>query len=555
MSALILVEGPLPSSRLDGLADHAVAYAEIRPQSPAAARGSRFSLRALRGLPESSAFLVIAGAMLLAVATGVLVGTGRYGFAIALPAALGMFALGLTNWRLSLIALLAYLPVSGILSIVTYPNTEIGVLAKDIFFIVPAYAGFLVVAMTRSTRLSVPGAPVALFCLLAALALVHAFNPGVPNLTVAGIGLKVWVFYVPLLVLGYHLIRTMEELERVLRIMALTALVPATVGIVEALLIYGGNADLVYAVYGDAASAVTMEFGAVALGDSGVGLRRINSTFSFVSQYYGYLVAMIAVAFAWWRGFLVPRGQSGRGLVLLCVLLTAALLSGQRSAFVFLPFLVVVMVLLESGATTRATSSLVAMTAATFVTVTVLGVSARDLVTTAYEVGIEEFQFLVIDALPRVFSETLVGLGTGTDTQAAFRYGSVGHGQEIGVGGHWFESYWAKAALEFGIVGLVIVAGLLGTLLVRMFRLHRTYPLGSQTRAVSAAIVGFWVFIFVTLFKGPSFDIDPNNVYVWLFAGFLFKLPLLAAAQPGGSARRSPRASEVAEAGAPSSPG
>ena len=157
------------------------------------------------------------------------------------------------------------------------------------------------------------------------------------------------------------------------------------------------------------------------------------------------------MTFAWWRGFLVPRGQSGRGVVLLGVLLTAALLAA--SAAVRLPSVPIsswsrstaargARRIDDRGDDRRDLSSRSPSWA-----------SAQVLASDRYEVGIEEFQFLVIDALPRVFSETLVGLGTGTDTQAAFRYGSIGFGQEIGVGGHWFESYWAKAALEFGIMG------------------------------------------------------------------------------------------------------
>ena len=45
-------------------------------------------------------------------------------------------------------------------------------------------------------------------------------------------------------------------------------------------------------------------------------------------------------------------------------------------------------------------------------------------------------------------------------------------------------------------------------------------PPPTRRRAVSARSSGLFVFIFVTLFKAPFFDIDPNNVYVWLFAGF-----------------------------------
>ena len=87
--------------------------------------------------------------------------------------------------------LLAYLPVSGLAIIASYPDTQAAVLVKDLVFILPAYLAF----MTARSRIgwSFPGAPVlpmAAFAALVALMMLPLLGrPLVPL-----IGAKVWLF-------------------------------------------------------------------------------------------------------------------------------------------------------------------------------------------------------------------------------------------------------------------------------------------------------------------------------------------------------------------------
>ena len=86
------------------------------------------------------------------------------------------------------------------------------------------------------------------------------------------------------------------------------------------------------------------------------------------------------------------------------------------------------------------------------------------------------------------------------------------------------ESWWVKVILELGVPGLLLFAALLGWLVVRAYRAHRAVR-DPRLIAVSAALLGFVIWVVLYLTKGPAIDLDPVNVYFWLFAGVLLRLP------------------------------
>lgn len=171
------------------------------------------------------------GLILIAI-VGLTVGRGRPLPTVCLTIAMVAIALGLRSWRWSIYALLAYLPVSGIPVLALYPDTRAAVLAKDVLFVMPAYIGFVVNHLANRRRMTVPGAPFALLIGLSVLVIAQMFNPSLPSGLVGAIGAKVWLFYIPLLVLGYHLVRSRSDLSWLLGLMSTTAILPALIGIV-----------------------------------------------------------------------------------------------------------------------------------------------------------------------------------------------------------------------------------------------------------------------------------------------------------------------------------
>ena len=442
------------------------------------------------------------------------------------------------RWRWPLYALLVYLPVSGIAILAAYPgrtDRAIAILAKDFVFVIPAYALFAGYCLLHRKRPWFRGAPLVLIGLLALIVVIQAFNPDLPNHLVGLIGMKVWLFYIPLFFLGYHLVRNRDHLFKVLALMSLVAILPAVIGLVEVILYYTGHAQTVYDAYGASAAPATQNFTTFIL-SGGCTIRRVPSTFSFFYQYYLFGAAMVAVSFAWWRGGR-PAGRQlwASGLVFLLIFL-AAMFSGVRLGFIVIPLLVAAIILLAVRSPNRL--PWVAVGAAA-VCLGVAGGAAVSVCGFAAHIGDAvkaEQGPVVVTSVDEAVHKTWLGLGAGSDSTAA-RYAFPNVELQTSVGAVQ-ESWYVKTYLELGVFGLAIVLALLGTLLFRSARVHLRIR-DPRLKMVSAAILALMCWVLIYCLKAQYFDLDPINVYFWLFAGILMSLPRLE--------RREPTAPEPAE--------
>ena len=468
--------------------------------------------------------LIVAVGAGLSISAGVMSSRGFGVHLIVLAGLVAGFLSGLADWRRSIYGLLAYLPFSGIPTVLLYPHVTPALLVKDLLFVIPAYAGFLAQLVAARRPVSYAGAPVWPLAAFAALVIGQAFNPGLPNRLVGAIGAKVWIFYIPLCFLGYHLVRDRRELHRFLGVMSIAAILPAVIGIGEAILIYAGQEDVVYRAYGPAAAATTQNFARFEFAGGG-SLLRIPSTFSFGGQYFSFTAIMVAVTYAWWRGALIRTRAATLGMTLWILLLLAAFLSGARGAFLSIPFLVMLMVFLDRRGKAMPLRWVVAPAALFACSTVVLGANAATVMQHTFEVLTQEFGDLVMNGFRKATSITLLGLGSGINTNAA-RYAFPEAGQFEFVGGTWYESWYVKAVLELGIPGLLLLVATMATVLIGSFRRH--YQLrDARLRAVSASLLALIVWNLTYSFKAGFIDIDPMNVYFWLFVGVLAKLAVL----------------------------
>lgn len=422
--------------------------------------------------------------------------------------------------------LLAYFPVSGVLSIALYPHTAPGALAKDALFVIPAYVGYALQKHTERRRIDVPAIPAIALSVIAALVLVEMINPSVPKFLVALIGAKTWLFYIPMVFVGHDLIRDRADLDRFLLVIAVTAIVPCAIGVLEAALIYTGHANTVYGWYGSAAAAVTQGFATISAGS--IFIRRVPSTFTFATQYYSFTVGALAIAYGAWRYTFAPRGHSRWGVALMGLILLASMLSGARSALLLTPAVLVAAVAFDVGRRSwlrRVGLAIVAILAGMGLATAVLGAHPLGLLGDVAGHGVSQLRQVFVDGIRKGFHLTTFGLGTGVDTIAS-RYALAKGSLFQTVGGSWQESWWAKCQLELGVVGLVAGAVFMVSVAVHAIRTtaRSTDP---RLRAVCAAITAYLLWALVSNFKAQSLDLDPENVYFYLFIGVLLRLPAL----------------------------
>ncbi len=439
-------------------------------------------------------------------------------------AGLVFWGLIILRWQRGLWWLLVYIPYGGVISLYMY-TSKLPLLFKDFLFVVPLYFAFFLFNTGELRNARVPQTVLLSMGFLGVLVLLQTMNPGILHWMVAAIGAKVWLFYMPLIFVSGAFIAKREDLIKLLRVMVGIGIVPCLVGLLQ----WFGSATIGYeatisAFYGQAAANATQGFASF---DYGGTYYRIPSTFTFTSQYFGYTMGMVVMAYALLRIDPSPKWQRF-ALVMICVFVVASILSGARGALVFIPMLLVFTVFLDR----RLKGIFAGVVIMPIVVVGALylgGINPLEMFTATQRlVGLYSESMLYQNVVDAIWKHPL-GVGTGMNTGPA-RYA---FDERVLV---YLETYYAKAIVELGFLGGVAVLGIFLSIVVTGYRQLQTLR-DPALKGVAAALVAFFATITIHSGKGWQIDYDPINIYFWLFAGILYKLRALEPARATESLR------------------
>ena len=455
-----------------------------------------------------------------------------FGMLCALLITTRLYVVILKNWRRGIYALLIYLPFAGLPTILLYPAPRITLLIKDLLFVIPAYLGFILWWHSRNRHnrpVLFPNRATIPLALLVGLLFVQFFNPNLINPLVGLIGLKVWLFYVPLFFLAYHFVDSKEELFKVLKVLFFLGLLPVLVGIIQAVFVYSGYSELAYRIYGPAAAAVTQNFATLGIDcvngkNCNAWLVRTPSIFTFVAQYWLFLLTMYPLGYAIWMKANQQKNRfSQLYLALLGLVIVAACSSGSRAALVLTPFYFLLVAII-SGKLQDFWKPIFLLAGGFVVMAMLLGISTNILI--SYTIEVLAFYLGregMMSELFRALDTTLLGAGVGMSTgPARYAFNASDAVTQFGA----LESFYAKTIVELGVLGLIIVVILLGVLLWNGYRcvICLKDPI---LRHLGVALLALLLVSVIYLAKGAMIDYDPLNVYFWLYAGILMKLPKL----------------------------
>lgn len=454
----------------------------------------------------------------------------------------------LVRWRWAFVGLLVFLPFAGLVAL-RFHSVKETLLLKDILFVLPAYISFFLFHRRDTRRITVPKPVLWAMGFLALLVLLQLMNPGLANLMVAAIGLKVWLFYMPLLFLTSAYVDSREDLARLLRVLVVIAIIPCAVGILQwfGAMTYGYEATMESFYDEDAARAATNNFGRHSYGGT---YFRIPSTFTFNSQYFGYLMGMLVFSYCLMRTDHSPQWRRF-GLIMVGVCITASALSGARGALVFIPLLLVATAFLDQ----RLTGIVGIVVGVPVIILTALHLGGLDPQLTYGATGAlvtEYSKEIVYENIINAFLQHPLGTGTGMNTGAARHAFSSDTRAYTQLS--FFESYYAKAMVELGFIGLPAALAVFLTIIVKGLGALRALK-DKGLRGAAAALVAFFVVITIHSGKGWQVDYDPINVYFWIFAGILFKLTALDATPPLSTAAASKQRPATAAIPRPPIPG
>ena len=456
----------------------------------------------------------------------------------------------LSRWRLGLYLFLVWVVFEDFAR--KYLGNDIYTFfGKDILLAV-VYAAFFLRRGPRSEKLFRPRfwLPLIAFFFWATM---EAFNFRTPSPIYGLLGLKLYFYYVPLMFIGYALVRTEFELRRFLLFNMLVAGVVSFLGIIQA--IFGQqllNPEVLDESLRD-------------LGDlnrvspiTGLVFNRPTSVFVSDGRFSAYLILMFIVGLGT-IGYLIQKKWVWSKAIYLCfgLVFTAILLSGVRTAFLFGAFSIVAMLAAMYWGQ-RLNREQVRRIYKTLRNLAMLGAAGTLCLIIFFPTALASrwafytetlspqgrgsvLQLRVwsypVTELVRVFSmpEALLGRGLGTASLGSQYVTRFLHAPPPGIS---VENGYGQMLLEVGLPGVILWLIFTSAVVLSCWnvvkRLRNT-PLLSLSFAVTwYAIVVLFPLTYVGLSTYQDYIV---TAFLWILIGVLFRLPqLLKPSFPSGVA-------------------
>jgi hypothetical protein len=390
--------------------------------------------------------------------------------------------------------------------------------------------------------------PLGLFILLG---IAQVFNSGSPSILYGILGMKLYFYYIPLLFVGYAMLRDEADLRRFLAInMGLAGLI-ALLGIVQSVV---GQSFL---------SPKTLDPDLELLGNltryspSGAAVSRPTSVFVSDGRFAHYLILTFIIG-AGAAGYLLLRTKRGRKLVFASLALVglAGMMSGSRgcASYIAISALVLSAGLLW-GAPPRAaetyrlfkairrTAIVIALSLALGAVLFPQAIGARwslyvetlDPRSSNYEVPYRAWDYPVHNLLLALTDpDWLIGHGIGTQSLGVQYVARLtGAAANAALPRFWVEEGYGTMITEFGILGPILWLGWTLSFIYAGWKAALRVK-GTATFPVALSILWFgFLLLFPITFAGISpYQNFVLNAYFWLLAGVLFRLPTLTMQHP-----------------------
>jgi len=379
------------------------------------------------------------------------------------------------------------------------------------------------------------------------LGLAQVFNPGSPSLVYGLLGLKLYFYYIPLMFVGYAMLRTELDLRSFLFVNIVLAAVISLVGILQTIV----GLDFLNPHGGE---DIELLGHLVRVSPSGLLVARPPSVFVSDGRFAQYLI-LASILVLGTAGYLLLRPGRGRKLVFpsLGLVVLAATLSGGRGGFVYVVASTLVLAVgmlwgAPSGVgqgyrlvkairrsfifVVLAVSLAVAFfpdvigTRLSFYRETILpGRQHSEAGTRAWDYPVSQVQWALSD--PR----WAIGHGIGT---ASLGIQYVSRILEVPRTNIATESGYGIMILELGILGPILWLLWTSSLILAAYKVVLRLK-GTWAFPVAFSILWFaFLLLFPMTFGGiQAFQNFVFNAYFWLLVGVLFRLPDLVNQNPG----------------------
>jgi hypothetical protein len=338
------------------------------------------------------------------------------------------------------------------------------------------------------------------------------------------LGFKVLLGYVPLIFCTYYLIKDKPTLLFFSRLLVTLAIICCVLGLMQYWMLKTGRcvgtrgfvADALFKAHLDARCLV----GGALVYSPEVNMIRLPGTFVSPWHWAWFLVSSAVVCYASAFSEISQKWRLA-ALVGLTLVFINALISGQRLAF-FGVLIIILLIPILTGQIANLKRFLPIIFAATLLLAIGFSFLDPDFVQQRYDSAINRWQ----QAPPTLFIQEqldfairnqggILGRGLGVATASARVFGNIS----------FVETYHTKVLFELGYIGFALYMIFMTHLVYLAFRTYRSL----KDPTLRGFAGSYWVLLLFVAYLPYwyALDTDPVGVYYWIFAGVIFRLPVI----------------------------
>ncbi|TYT70845.1 hormogonium polysaccharide biosynthesis protein HpsL [Microcystis aeruginosa] len=338
------------------------------------------------------------------------------------------------------------------------------------------------------------------------------------------LGFKVLLGYVPLIFCTYYLIKDKPTLLFFGRLLVTLVIICCVLGLMQYWMLKTGRCAGTRGYVGDLLFKATLEarclVGGSLIYSPEVNMIRLPGTFVSPWHWAWFLVSSAVICYASAFSEISQKWRLA-ALVGLTLVLINAVVSGQRLAFFAVPMIVGLMTIL-----TGQIANLKRFLPIIFSVALLLAVGFSflnpDFIQQRYDSAVARWQ----NSPPTAFIQEqldfairnqggILGRGLGVATSSARFFGYIS----------FVETFHSKILFELGYIGFALYMIFITHLVYLAFR---TY-LSLKDPTLRGFAGSYWVLLLFVAYLPYwyALDTDPVGVYYWIFAGVIFKLPVI----------------------------
>jgi hypothetical protein len=340
------------------------------------------------------------------------------------------------------------------------------------------------------------------------------------------VGVKVWIFYLLLIAIGFEFIESEFELKKLCNFFAIVAIIPCVIGILQylgsyyidyketMLFFYGGN-EL-------QARIVTQNLTEFHWG-GGIEFFRLPSTFTFATQFNAYTICALVPTVAS-VSFSKTFNEKIFYSIIVGIVILGAYSSGIRSTTLYFLLFFIFFMLIRTQFYKVLSIAVVVFIALSFTGIELFPTFMQTIFLNVSEITTYYGQNVIFSGYGNLLSSYFFGAGVGSNTFEA-RY--VMFPGQIGFLTPGTEIFYQKVIIELGALGLVVVI-MFFMIIIHEIVLSIRNLKDKQASVFCTLVLALFILMLIMASKGGHiFTKYPSNFLFYLFFGMAIKLRFL----------------------------